>query len=435
MITQQDLTVKTLGEAAIPSPLNFESASFPEEGSCFVSEASGVRFNVVTNSHPKAQDEMRFEEAGPRDKIFFKPSETTAAIVTCGGLSPGLNNVIRSAFYELTENYGVEKVLGIRNGYLGLNPVEGERPILLNREFVEPIDKLGGTVLGSSRGPQDPAVMADFLRENGVDILFCIGGDGTQRGAALLQEELERRGERIAVVGIPKTIDNDIPFVRLSFGFATALDKASEVIRGIHVEARGAINGIGLVKLMGRHAGFIAAGASVVSQEVNFTLVPEIPFPLEGEDGFLKSLERRVRKRGHAVVVVAEGAGQHLFEGREEERDASGNLLSADIGYFLRDRIKEHFAKEKFPMVLKYVDPSYFVRSVPANSYDRFVCDQFGRHAVHAGMAGKTAVMIGQQHGQYINIPIPAVVSEKKRMEVGGHLWRGVLQATRQPRW
>ena len=434
MIEQKDLLVSGLGDPVHPSPLCFESAK-RHGGRHFVAESERVRLDITEGGGRAVQAPLTLEEAGPRERLFFDPRATTAAIVTCGGLSPGLNNVIRSVFYELSENYGVPKVLGIRNGFRGLNPAVGERPILLNREFVEPIDKLGGTALGSSRGPQDPRVMADFIEAQAIDILFCLGGDGTQRGAHDLHKELQRREAKVAIVGIPKTIDNDISFVHQSFGFATALDKAHEVIQAAHVEARDAVNGIGLVKLMGRHAGFIAAGASVVSQEVNFTLVPEIPFPLEGKEGFLESLEERVRRRGHAVVVVAEGAGQHLFEGKAGKRDASGNLQHEDIGTFLRDRIKAHFTEREFEMTLKYLDPSYFIRSVPANGFDRFVCDQMGRHAVHAGMAGKTGVMIGMEHGHYINVPIPAVVSRTKTLDVGGDLWRGVLQVTRQPRW
>jgi 6-phosphofructokinase 1 len=262
-----------------------------------------------------------------------------------------------------------------------------------------------------------------------------VGGDGTQRGAYALHQEVQRRAMRTAVVGIPKTIDNDIAFVGLSFGYATALEKAAEVIRGAHVEARGAINGIGLVKLMGRHAGFIAAGASVVSQEVDFTLVPEIPFPLQGEQGLLAALERRLRARGHAVIVVAEGAGQHLFADGPQRRDASGNLLHQDIGVFLRDKIQEHFAQRKLPIALKYFDPSYFIRSVPASTYDRFLCDQMARSAVHAAMAGKTGVMIGSASDHFVHIPIPAVVTQTKAMDISGNLWRAVLQATAQPCW
>jgi 6-phosphofructokinase 1 len=434
MLKSQELVVTSLGQCQYASPLN-ERSTGAKDTSYFVSDSDRIRLDVVLREGPIDADPLSLEMAGPRQHIFFQPEQTTAAIVTCGGLSPGLNNVIRSVFYELTENYGVSRVLGIRNGYLGLNPESGLEPIVLSKEFVEPIDKLGGTVLGSSRGGQSPAVMADFLQAHGIDILFCVGGDGTQRGAHALSQELQRRGAPVAVVGIPKTIDNDIPFVQLAFGYVTALEKAAEVIRGAHVEARGAHNGIGLVKLMGRHAGFIAAGASVVSQEVDFTLVPEIPFALEGEQGFLAALERRMRSRGHAVIVVAEGAGQHLFTEHNQQRDASGNLLHQDIGTFLRDKINDYFKQRDFLIALKYLDPSYYIRSVPANVYDRFLCDQMARSAVHAAMAGKTAVMIGSASNHIVNVPIPAVVGQSKVMEVTGDLWRAVLQSTAQPRW
>lgn len=434
MIQQQDLIVTSLGECRFPSPLGFEPPSFGQK-SHFVRETERIRFNVEVGTKPADTDTLSFEEAGPRERIFFDPSKASAAVVTCGGLSPGLNNVIRSVFHELTDNYGVKRVWGIRNGYLGLNPKSRLVPVELNRDGVEGIDKLGGTVLGSSRGHQDPIIMADFLASSKIDMLFCLGGDGTQRDAHRLHEEIRRRGLPIAVVGIPKTIDNDIPYVRQSFGYATALEKAAEVIKSAHVEARGAVNGIGLVKLMGRDAGFIAAGASVVSQEVNFTLIPEIPFPLEGENGFLAVLERRLCDRGHAVVVVAEGAGQHLFESADSQRDASGNILHQDIGLFLRDKIRRHFAARDLPVELKYLDPSYHIRSIPANGIDRFLSDQMGRHAVHAAMAGKTGVLVGFEHGQFINVPIPAVVREKKKLDITGDLWRAVLQVTRQPHW
>ena len=316
MVKQEDLIVATLGECTVRSPLAAKSA----RASHFVSDARRIRYDIQVPAGSAEESELSFEQAGPREKIFFDPVRTTVAVVTCGGLSPGLNNVIRSAFEELTENYGVERVLGIRNGYLGMNPEAGLEPVLLTREFIGQIDQVGGTVLGSSRGAQEHSVKARFLASHGVDILLCLGGDGTQRGANCLREELEKQGLPIAVIGIPKTIDNDIPFVRQTFGFATALEKSSEVIKGAHVEARGAPNGIGLVKLMGRDAGFIAAGATVVSQEVNFTLVPEVKFPLDGENGLLAMLEKRLERRGHAVIVVAEGAGQHLLARAEERR-------------------------------------------------------------------------------------------------------------------
>lgn len=434
MIERKDLAVQSLGECRRDSPLNLYSDSH-DAADFFVSDDVRIRLDLTVPCASNAEEILSLEEAGPRRKIFFDPQYATAALVTCGGLSPGLNNVIRSVYHELRENYGVPRLLGIRNGYLGLSPDSGLEPVVIDRNFVEPIDKLGGTVLGSSRGPQDPATMADYLQAAGIDMVFCVGGDGTQRGAHALHEELQRRGVGIAVVGIPKTIDNDIAFVRLSFGYTTALEKAAEVIRGAHVEARDAVNGIGLVKLMGRHAGFIAAGASVVSQEVDFTLVPEIPFPLEGEHGLLAALERRLRDRSHAVVVVAEGAGQHLFDEESLRRDASGNRLHEDVGRFLRRKFLTHFAEAELGVSIKYLDPSYHIRSVPANVYDRYLCDQMARHAVHAAMAGKTGVLIGQEHNKYVHVPIPTVVSQTRTMDVSGDLWRSVLQATGQPRW
>jgi 6-phosphofructokinase 1 len=427
--TQDDFTVASLGEC------QFESPRKRSKKIEFISDAMGIRY--VNETPPEVPEEANlfFERAGPREKIFFRPEVTSAALVTCGGLSPGLNNVIRSAYLELTHNYEVPRVLGIREGYQGLNPGAGLPPIPITREFVRDIHNMGGSVLGSSRGPQDPQVTVDFLEREAIDILFCIGGDGTQRGAHAIYEEIQKRALPKAIVGIPKTIDNDIPHVWMTFGYATALEKAEEVMRAAHVEAIGAPNGIGLVKVMGRDAGFIAAGAAVASQDANFVLVPEVPFILEGDDGFLTALERRILARGHALVTVAEGAGQHLLQQDSLSRDASGNVKYEDIGIFLRDRIKEHFAARDIPINLKYLDPSYLIRSVPANAWDRVLSDRMARSAVHAAMAGKTGVLIGFEHGALIHVPIRTAVSEKKRMDVAGDIWNAVLSTTGQPHW
>ncbi len=431
---QDDFAVSSLGPCTIPSPLGLDPDAV--QPSHFVADEVRLRVELEHRTGAQSLDEpLTFEEAGPRARIFFKPKETTAAIVTCGGLSPGLNNVIRSIYYELTENYGISRVLGIRYGYQGLNGAVGSEPVLLTPELVNPIDKLGGTVLGSSRGPQPPEVMADFLKSARIDMLFCLGGDGTQRGAHVLNDEVTRRGMKTAIVGIPKTIDNDIPLVRLTFGYVTALSKAAEVIRGAHVEARDAIRGVGLVKLMGRHAGFIAAGASVVSQEVDFCLIPEINVPLAGEHGFLAALDKRLEKHGHAVVVVAEGAGQQWFSESQQSVDASGNIKHQDVGLLLRDKITSYFNDHQQSISMKYFDPSYHIRSVPACAYDRFLCDQMGRHAVHAVMAGKTGILIGYEHDRFVHIPIPTVVQRTKQIVTTGDMWRAVLQTTRQPFW
>ena len=303
----------------------------------------------------------------------------------------------------------------------------------LTTDFVDPIHKRGGTVIGTSRGPVDPVVAVDNLVKRGINILFCVGGDGTQRGANALHHEAERRGYPLAVVGIPKTIDNDVGFVARTFGYSTAIEAARDIIDSAHMEARSVQNGISLVKVMGRNSGFIAAGATIASQDVNFTLIPEEPFALEGEAGFLAVLHRRMKKRSHAVVVVAEGAGQDLMAQNDTGRDASGNVKLQDIGLFLRQRIEASFKSAGIPVAMRYFDPSYVIRSQPANCEDSILCDLYARHAVHAAMAGKTGLVIGYLHDTFIHVPVEALVAEKKRLDPGGGWWHAVLAATGQP--
>ena len=423
-----DLAVRTLGVCKFDSPIRGKGRKFEDES---------TRVRLLRNTTPGGSpaDDLSLERAGPRRKLFFDPANTTAAFVTCGGLSPGLNNVIRSVFLELKFGYGVERVLGIRDGYAGLNPEMGLAPVPIDPKFVGHIHHHGGSVLGSSRGAQDPRGMVDFLEAQGIDILFCIGGDGTHRGAHALATEIAERGLAKSVVGIPKTIDNDVRFVDLSFGFLTALGAASDVLRGAHVEANGARNGVGLVKLMGREAGFITVGAAIASQECNFVLIPEVAFPLEGDGGFLDALEKRVVDRGHALVAVAEGAGQHLFDGSDTGRDASGNRRFNDIGRFLKDRITAHFAERDLELNLKYMDPSYAIRSVPANAWDRILCDRMARGAVHAAMAGKTDVMIGYWNQEIAHVPIATAVTKKRQLSLDSDFWGAVLATTGQPDW
>lgn len=432
MLKPEDTAIPTLGPRQVPSPLTL-AADVNQGVSGFVSDEARVRLQIELFTGQDLPENIRFEKAGPREQIFFRPDQTRAAVVTCGGLCPGLNNVIRSVFLELYHNYGVQDVLGIRHGFQGLNPAVGKLPVPLTVAAISQIEELGGTILGSSRGPQDPAVMVDFLEKERINLLLCVGGDGTQRGSHAIHQEIQRRGVPIAVVGVPKTIDNDIQYMTRTFGFATAIEQARHVLECAHVEALAAENGIGLVKLMGRESGFIAAFATVASQEVNFTLIPEVPFELEGENGFLAALRKRLQSKSHAVVVVAEGAGQHLMKTKPTDKDASGNLKLGDIGVFLKERIVEYFQREKIPVQLKYIDPSYVIRSVPANCDDSLLCDQLARNAVHAGMAGKTDVLIGLWNGRFIHLPIPLATAEKQRVSPHGEVWRSVLASTGQP--
>ena len=415
------MNITTLGEARFTSPLRRT-----------VSDQIRVPSHLIRDPDAPPAEEWLFELAGPRAQLFFDPKQTRAGIVTCGGLCPGLNNVIRSLFLELHHDYGVQEVLGFRDGYQGLDPARGREPVVLTPEFVHDIHKNGGTVLGTSRGPVDVGVAVDNLIQRGVNLLFTLGGDGTQRGGNDLFQEAQRRGHALAVVGVPKTIDNDVAFVSRTFGYLTAVEESAKILDCAHTEAHSVHNGIALVKLMGRHAGFIAAGATIASQDVNFTLIPEMPLQLDGEGGFLPTLKQRILKRAHALVVVAEGAGQELLAASGAERDASGNVKLQDIGPFLRERIERYFQVEGIPVTLRYFDPSYLIRSVPADAEDSVLCDFFARNAVHAAMAGKTGLAIGLLHDTFIHVPIELLVSQQKRLDLNGSAWRAVLATTGQ---
>jgi 6-phosphofructokinase 1 len=416
------MDIPVLGAARFPSPLRR-----------WVDESERIPGTILRTGDARPDEGLLFEVAGAREHLFFNSPDTRAGIVTCGGICPGLNDVIRSLFFELHHAYGVKEVLGFRWGYQGLDPEHGAEPLILTQKMVDEIHQQGGTMLGTSRGPVDKARAVENLIRRRVNILFTIGGDGTQRGAREFFLEAQGRGYALSIVGIPKTIDNDIPFVARSFGFITAVEEAAKVLQRAHTEARSVQNGIALVKLMGRHAGFLTAGATVASQDVNFALIPEVPFQLEGAGGFLAALERRVVSRGHAVIAVAEGAGQELLGNTGTERDASGNVKLSDIGLFLRKKIEEWFQLRNIPCVMRYFDPGYIVRSSPDNAGDTILCDQFARHAAHAAMAGKTGLVIGLLHDRFIHVPIELLATQKKRLDPDSPAWSAVLSATGQP--
>jgi 6-phosphofructokinase 1 len=425
--------IKNLGECRTNSPL---LNIFPSSNSFFVSDELRVRYNCYMDSEhfENIHNIKSFEAAGPREKIYFDPAKISCAVVTCGGLSPGLNNVIRAIVMESYYRYGVRSILGIRYGYGGLNS-KINTPVELTPQKVRDIHMDGGTILGSSRGgTEDMEMLVDRLEELGVSILYAIGGDGTLKGAHKLAEIIQKRARKISIIGVPKTIDNDISYIQRTFGFESAVSKAVDAIYSAHIEAEGAENGIGLVKLMGRHSGFIAANAALAMNDVNFLLVPEVDFDLYGERGFLYYLEDRLKRRNHAVICVAEGAGQNLLADSEhKEFDASGNTVLEDIGLYLRDKIKVYFSSKKIKVNLKYIDPSYMIRSTPANSNDAIFCAMLGQFAVHAGMTGKTDMLIGIWNNVYTHVPIELVISERKRIDPNSRFWYNVMAATGQP--
>lgn len=431
-----DVAVPTLGPCHHPSPL---VKHLGEGALLFVGEADRVPVDDRLSALRRVDGDVDrlpcFELAGPRNRLFFDPARTRAGIVTCGGLCPGLNNVIRGLVYELVSAYGAQAVLGFRYGYEGLTQRGGHEPYHLTPETVSRIHHDGGTFLGSSRGQQNPSEMVDTLLRYGINTLFVVGGDGTIRGALALSREARARGSDIAVVGIPKTIDNDIHFIDRSFGFESAYSAAVEMIRSAYVEARGARNGIGLVKVMGRHSGFIACHAALACSGVAAVLIPEVPLVLEGERGLLAFLERRLSEVGHAVVVVAEGAGQDLFEDDTTGplTDRSGNQRLQDIGPVLRDRIAHRLAAKGLDLTLKYIDPSYHIRSVPATPSDSVYCWEMARNAVHAAMAGNTEIIIGRWHGRFVHVPMQLATRARKQVDLQDDLWTSVIEATGQP--
>ena len=428
--------VERLGTSSIKSPLEL-SNSMGDGVFNFINDDERVLYDSSVKSFYAHKDKnatpISFQKAGPHEYIYFEPAKTKVAIVSCGGLCPGLNNVIRALVMQLHYRYKVNRIVGIQFGYEGFIPEYNHPLIELTPEFVDDIHTFGGTILGSSRGEQDVGEIVNTLERLGINILFTIGGDGTMRGAHEIHQEIKKRNLKISVGGIPKTIDNDIGFIDRSFGFETAFSKACDIVKDAHNEAKGAYNGISIVKLMGRDSGFIAANAVLSAPDVNFVIIPEMKFDLYGPRGFLEILRRRLEQKLHAVIVISEGAGQYLFHDKSQMKDASGNIKYKDIGIFLKEKIKEVFDKWGFRHVIKYIDPSYIIRSAPANPNDSKFCIQLAQNAVHAAMAGITDFVIGDWNGHFTLLPISLAVKESKKISLESELWYNVLETTGQP--
>jgi 6-phosphofructokinase 1 len=434
-MTNEEMTTRitSLGKAKVQSPLLYASGA---SRSKFIGDDESILINIHSEELEYYLCECKkppcFELAGARENIYFDPSKLRCAVVTCGGLCPGLNDIIRSIVLELYHLYGVRKTYGIRYGLEGFIPKYSHNVIDLSPSSVASILDMGGSILGSSRGPQDIDEIVDCLERMNIGILFMIGGDGTLNAAVAIADTILARNLKISVIGIPKTIDNDIYLVSRSFGFDTAVEISTQAIVGAHNEAQGYPNGIGLIKLMGRYSGFIAATAALAQQDVNFVLIPEVDFDLDGPEGLLSALETRLASRGHAVIVVAEGAGQRYFESAAEERDESGNIRLKDIGLFLKTAISDHFSAKGIDISLKYIDPSYMIRSLPANANDSVFCGFLARNAVHAGMAGKTKLLIGRWNSHFVHVPMESSAGQRKKVNPDSELWTAVLAATGQ---
>ncbi len=432
-----DFKIPTLGAPRYPSPL-LVAGGFADEAADFVPDGPLLLFHddwsSVQSYAQRGETPPRVEVAGPRERVFFRPADVRAAIVTAGGLCPGINDVVRSIVLTLNWNYGVHDILGIRYGLRGFVAADAP-PIPLDPETVKTINRQGGSLLGSSRGAPQVEEVVKFIGREAISVLVLIGGDGTQRALQAISVAARKAGLAVAAIGVPKTIDNDILFVDQSFGFSTAVSLARQAIDAAHAEAQGAYNGVGLVRLMGRESGFIAAQAALASGEPNFVLIPEAPFDLDGPQGFLAQLHRRVLSRRHALVVVAEGAGQEFLAEERQELgvDASGNQRLGDIGRFLRRRIEDYFTERGVPIAVRYIDPGYTIRSATTDASDAVYCQELGQSAVHAAMAGKTEMLIGRIHGRQVHVPVSAAAAGRKRLDPQHPLWRAVLQSTGQP--
>ncbi|AGT45241.1 ATP-dependent 6-phosphofructokinase [Treponema pedis] len=427
--------ISSLGECKIQSPIAL-SKIHGDSIANYVEDTEFIRYKIDASlgetGEPLTNADI-IEKAGPRQKIYFSPNYVHAAIASCGGICPGINDVIRAIVRCLRTRYGVKRISGIKFGYKGFISEYGFSPIPLTPEVVNGIHKTGGSFLGTSRGGGNRVTeIVDGIEQMNINMVFLIGGDGTQKGALEISREIERRKLKISVIGIPKTIDNDLSFIQKSFGFDTAIAKATESVSAANMEASSQINGIGLVKLMGRESGFIATHTAIASHEAHFVLIPEVPFALHGENGFLKHLENRLNETGYALIVAAEGAGQNLMQ-VEDETDASGNKKLADIGAFLKKEIAEYFEKIKMHINIKYIDPSYQIRSAVTAPIDSIYCERLGNNAVHAAMAGKTRMLIGLVNNKFVHLPIEQIVSKRNYVNPEGSLWRDALDATGQP--
>lgn len=392
-------------------------------------ESSGSKSHGVTDPESGVQVALPpyALRSGPRRTIYHDPSQVTAALVTCGGLCPGLNDVVQNIVYTL-DDYGVpeDQIFGIRYGLRGFLDRHA-KPIQLGRSQVDGIQLKGGTMLGTSRGNARIKDIVDRLRLWGINMLFVIGGNGGNAAAHAIAKECIASGVCCNVVGVPKSIDNDIQLIDRCFGFDTAVEEAQRSLICARVEARSAA-GISIVKLMGRQSGFISMNASMASGVVDVCLIPEVQFTMPKLLGFVGSV---MKSKNYCVVCVAEGAGQDILEDGipAGATDASGNPILKDIGTFLRDA----FRKEFNGVDVKYIDPSYMIRSIPTITTDRIYCKVLGQGAVHGAFAGYTDFTVGLINTHYVFLPTTTIIQSARTVDPQGRQWNRLKTAINQP--
>ena len=379
------------------------------------------------NEYVKADNGELYIRGGPRFHIALDNLRVKACIMTCGGLCPGLNVVIRELVMALRYNYGVAEIYGIKWGFLGFT--QKECWIKLEPEDVKHIHLLGGTVLGTSRRGFDGEEISKQLIKNNVNMVFFIGGDGTHRGIKELSKILKEKKKKIILVGIPKSIDNDMPIIDKSFGLESVVQESVRTIRAANVEANCNLNGIGLVKLFGRSSGFVAMLSTLAARDVNICLIPEIPFNLYGENGLLDFIFQRMQVKEHCVIVVSDGARFSV----KDYKTSNGRPVE-DIGLVIKKEIIEKSEELGIEVNLKYMDPTYVVRAVPANEYDCNLCAKLAESAVHCAFAGFTNFSVGMINNKPCMIPLEKMCGKSERkVEFNSDDYLMLLASTGQP--
>uniref|UniRef100_A0A7S1RYX3 Phosphofructokinase domain-containing protein n=1 Tax=Alexandrium catenella TaxID=2925 RepID=A0A7S1RYX3_ALECA len=359
-------------------------------------------------------------------EIWWDPSEVRAAVVTCGGLCPGLNSIIREVTNTLWHQYDVRHIYGIQAGYNGLSNPEKHKPIQLSPDKVRDIHMKGGSILKAGRGGFNPEQICDRLERLGINMVFTVGGDGTQHASHLLYEEAKRRNLDISIVGLPKSIDNDILFFDKTFGFDSAVSTAADIMRNGWVEATSCDKGVGIVKLMGRDAGFVAMHAALASTIVDLVMIPEVNVKLED---VIEHIDSTLARKNFMLIAIAEGAGQEFVA--TGEKDATGHTKYGDIGTFLRDEINAHLKKSGGRSF--YIDPSYIIRSCPIRPNDHIYCSRLARDAVHCAMRGYTGVCVGPIHNIIVIMPSELIASGKRRVKLTSSAWQSCVQSCNMP--
>lgn len=384
-----------------------------------------------------------FPEAGPRKELCFDPHRVKAAVVTTGGLAPGLNSVVHSIVdrhfntYELNETLG-GAVYGIYDGFRGLRDCASNSTTLNPKVTLDWL-RQGGSNLGSIRfrDPQGEKHLVDEIAKSitqmAIDILYVIGGDGSQ----LIAHKVAQAVPSISVLGVPKTMDNDVLWVRESFGFDTTVEQATHAINALHFEAQ-STRRVGLLQFFGAESGFVAANAALASGQVDLVLIPEAFNNLSDEQlqhywkMLLGHLDDRVKRQAHmphAIVVVAEGVETALVQQKSRKLGRKGDfleLLKQDIAGKVRDRrgrCLEIFVNE----------PRHYIRSGAANAHDQIFCERLGALAVDNGLAGYTNCMVSHWLTEYVLVPLELVVQGQKSIQTSGMFWRQVETSTGQP--